>query len=420
MPPPSAPPPVDGAGGAGSDDEYAPGDDDYESDTSDYDERDPRSERKHFDTVYENLTDFSTLGFLHLMCDALVQTDAMFKFMQCEQFKFSEVNNVVDTVRTVINESFVTVQPGKYVTPALSSFMQEMAATKFVSYKGHTLTGVPPNPTAALHSLVKEYAQGLIVRLGERFPDSKFLTALAMFDPAEYPENGDDPEVREAWLLKRFEEVRKYFAEREAARVHEHPCYPEIDFDAARAELSAFGSAMWKRRAQALADKQKYVEHYVKQRQLLQALADGYFSLIDGEAMEAMEAAAEEARSRRGPAPDHHVNLAMEQLCGGKLFYPNLWKLALFCVLIKPTSVMCERVFSARTALKTCRRARLSAFRLAQGLFIKMNTSGSLVKESVMLGEAMEKYKDGRRMHIYTAVAERVENALRDPRFSRL
>ncbi|KXZ42710.1 hypothetical protein GPECTOR_122g451 [Gonium pectorale] len=64
----------------------------------------------------------------------------------------------------------------------------------------------------------------------------------------------------------------------------------------------------------------------------------------------------------------------------------------------------------------TSRRARLFAFRLAQGLYIKMNTSGSLVKESVVLGEAMEKCNDGgRRMHIYTAVAERVENALRDP-----
>ncbi|EFJ41800.1 hypothetical protein VOLCADRAFT_98183 [Volvox carteri f. nagariensis] len=109
----------------------------------------------------------------------------------------------------------------------------------------------------------------------------------------------------------------------------------------------------------------------------------------------------------------------MPKLARKQHLFSEMWKLALFSVQIKP-SVNCEHVFSARTVMKGDRRTRLSAIRLNESLFVKLNTSGSFKKEDAVLKGAMAKYKSSTRMHLYMHIADKVKNILRDPRFNRM
>ncbi|EFJ43831.1 hypothetical protein VOLCADRAFT_106661 [Volvox carteri f. nagariensis] len=333
---------------------------------------------------WDSACNFWTLVGLHFICDVLVQTDGVFKLMQAQQFKFSDVAGTIAAVQRLLRMSFIDVLPGQHTTPALKSFWQLMAATGFRSFHGHPVSNVPESPESIMHDLFEEFTENLIKYLDRRFPNSSFLLALGLFDPVEYPDEVDD------WGEDAFEALRGYFTERLEEKKHMHDCHPQIDFEEAKLQLPVFKHEMWKLRPAAVKDREAFLKSYVEQQQLLSQLlgCEEVFGVGD-EGYEGADAAEE----------------LMERV-------REMWKLALFCVQIKPTSVNRERVFSART--------RLSAIRLNESLFVKLNTSGSFKKEDAVLKGAMAKYKSSTRMHLYTHIADKVENTLRDPRFNRM
>ncbi|PNG76314.1 hypothetical protein TSOC_015375, partial [Tetrabaena socialis] len=295
-------------------------------------------EKKVFVDLHSRLTDYKTLAFFHFMCDALNMTDAVFKLMQVQQFKFSDVANTVRAVQSCLSDAFVTVAPGQYTTPILSSFFSEMRATNFASFQGHVLKDVPSSGTrlTIVHELFQEYAKNLIANLGARFPNNAFLSALAVFDPAEYPESWE--EVR-PWATKHMDAVNAYFVERRAA-AGEAGDHPTLDVGEARDQFFNGGAMkmMWELRGTAISDREKFVKFYVEQKAMLSRLLEDGMPLVD-EGLEGLEA----MQSLNGPSaerPPHHINVVMRTMTGwGRGMVPMFLKLMLFCVLIKPTSV---------------------------------------------------------------------------------
>ncbi|PNH01457.1 hypothetical protein TSOC_012654 [Tetrabaena socialis] len=367
---------------SGSDSDYEPDDSGNGSDhefESDYDERTPGAEKNAF----------------------------------VQQFKFSDVENTVSAVKSCLRDAFIDVVPGQYTTPALRAFFSEMEATNYASFKGHALEGVPSSPArvSSVHALFEEYAKNLVANLGQRFPDIPFLAALAVFDPAEYPESLQ--EVR-WWASRHLAIVHKYFAERRAAP-GEPGCgsHPTLDVEEAVDQFFNRGAMrkMWELRADAIRNRDKFVKFYVEQKAMLACLLEDGMSLVD-DAVEGMDA----MQSLNGPSrdrPPHHINIVMVEMTKwGKGLVPMFLKVMLFCVLIKPTSVNCERIFSLRTVLKTHKRTRLSPIRLSQCSFLKFNTSGDLAVEQKMLLASMKEWKKGRKLQLYTEMSNRVENKM--------
>jgi hypothetical protein len=191
--PPAAPPPA-GANGAGpfqggarygngvygadnsDDSDYEPdADSDSEVDELEYDERDPRAEKKAFSTLHTQLTDFRTLAGLHSMLDVLVQTDGVLKLMQAQQFKFSDVATTAAAVQRSLRKSFIEVGPGRHTTPALKSFWQLLGETWYTSFNGHPLSNVPGSREGAVLAVFVEFTENLIKYLDRRFPNSSFV-----------------------------------------------------------------------------------------------------------------------------------------------------------------------------------------------------------------------------------------------------
>ncbi|GFR42186.1 hypothetical protein Agub_g3071 [Astrephomene gubernaculifera] len=294
-----------------------------------------------------------------------------------------------------------------------------MHATNFTSFWGHQLSGVPAaeERLRAVHKLVSEYATNLIAHLARRFPDTAFLSALALFDPAEYPEAESD--VR-TWAEPKWAAIASYFAERRRAAQHTHACHASLDVQEAQDQFFIWGGmkAMWSMRAKALANRAAFVQYYVKQKAMLDELLSGGVSMLgEGEGLDVLQDLSEPSSSR----PVHHVDVAYQELLREKRgLCPMFLKLMLFCIMIKPTSVNCERVFSYRTLLKTDRRARLSSVRLAQCLWLKYNTSGDLEAEKKMLTAAVREYKSKVNLRLFNDIAEKIENQIRLPQFSRM
>ena len=422
-PPPPAPrpppaPPV--PNGDDSDEDYepseVPSDDDYISEDeyeSDYDERDTAAEGKKFKEVYTNTMQYYTLAFFHFMCDALAQTDAVFKLMQVEQFKFSDVPRTLESVRISLQNAFVKVNPGAYFTPALKAFFVAMRESGFTSYKGHKLTEVPTNESASIsvHRLFVEFVEQLLSHVSRRFPDAPFLAALALFDPVEYP--ADIKEVA-AWAAPHWDAITEYF------KKHAPSGWQGVDVDAAFVQWASRAVEwMHGKRESAIKNREKFIRFYVKQRELLASLLSEGIQFAGDEPTGA-EAVEELSRSKC-ERPKHHLNILLREIHTGLGSTCDAFiKLMIFCTLIKPTSVMCERVFSLRTVVKTNRRARLSPIRLAECLFLKFNTSGNLFTEQGVLQAAMTRYKAKTDMQLYTDTASKVENQLCKPQFSRV
>ncbi|GLC46461.1 hypothetical protein PLESTM_001878000 [Pleodorina starrii] len=406
-----------------SDDEYVPSDGELEAAEqdfdSDYDEREPESKRKVFRDLYGKLTEYMPLAFFHFMCDALEIADTALKLMQVKEFKFGDIAGTVEACRQRLHTSFIEVAPGQYRTPALRAFFEQMQASGFTSYGGHNVTGVPP-PDARLrdvHALVSEYARNLSDHLSRRFPDSAFLSALSLFDPAEYPEKLDDVEE---WAAPKWKAIADYFDERRRAAVHSHACHPSLDVGAAEHEFfTCLGMKyMWEKRGKALERRKAFIEYHVKQKAMVDELLAGGVSLLDeGDGLDTLQSLNEPGSAR----PVHHVDAAYRELLSERRgLLPMFLKVMLFCIMIKPTSVNCERVFSYRTLLKTDRRARLSCVRLSQCLWLKYNTSGDLEVEGKMLKAAAKEYKSKVHMRLFNSIAEKIENQIRLPQFSRL
>ncbi|EFJ40997.1 hypothetical protein VOLCADRAFT_107895 [Volvox carteri f. nagariensis] len=230
-PPPAAPPPMDGSAYATADDsdsDYDPSDtesvvssecDDDGVDVDPSGGGKPADEAAKFASLHEKLTDFTTLAFTHFLADVLGTTDAMFKLMQASEFKFSDVPGCVECTKTALHACYIAVEPGEYLTPALSAFVAEMKATGFGSYKGHTIHDVPAHPEAEVHKLVSKYAANLIRHVNERFPDTRFISALALFNPMEYPDV-DQPSLVK-WGIEKLDVIQEYFTSRSEAKVHE-------------------------------------------------------------------------------------------------------------------------------------------------------------------------------------------------------
>ena len=118
--------------------------------------------------------------------------------------------------------------------------------------------------------------------------------------------------------------------------------------------------------------------------------------------------------------PVHHVDIVYREAVREQYtFLPGFLKLVLFGIMLKPTSVDCERVFSYRTLYKTDRRARLSAERLSQCLWLRYNTSGDLATEAKSLLAAAKEYRSGTNMQMFNNIAEKIENQTRLAEFSR-
>ncbi|EFJ46665.1 hypothetical protein VOLCADRAFT_105410 [Volvox carteri f. nagariensis] len=134
--------------------------------------------------------------------------NAMFKLMQASEFKFSDVPGCVECTKNALHACYVAVEPGEYLTPALSAFFAEMKARGFGLYKGHTIHDVPAHPEAEVHKLVSKYAVNLIHHINERFPDTRFISALALFDPLEYPDV-DQPSLVK-WGIEKLHVIQEY------------------------------------------------------------------------------------------------------------------------------------------------------------------------------------------------------------------
>ncbi|EFJ40925.1 hypothetical protein VOLCADRAFT_107912 [Volvox carteri f. nagariensis] len=282
--PPAAPPPVvtygaapcqgvahrgNGVYGADNSDDsdYEPHTDSgSKEDELEYDECDPRAEKKVFCTLHKQLTDFRTLVGLHFICDVLVQTDGVFKLMQAQQFKDSDVAGTIAAVQHSLRKSFIDVPPGQHTTPALKSFWQLMATTGCKSFHGHPVSNVPESPESIMHDLFKEFTENLIKYLDRRFPNSTFLSALALFNLIEYPDNVDD------WGEDASEALRGYFTVRLKEKKHMHDCHPQIDFEEAKLQLSMFKHEMWKLQPAAVKDREAFLKSYVEQQQVLSQL----------------------------------------------------------------------------------------------------------------------------------------------------
>ncbi|EFJ41538.1 hypothetical protein VOLCADRAFT_121622 [Volvox carteri f. nagariensis] len=267
---------------------------------------------------------------------------------------------------------------------------------------------------SVVHDLFKEFTENLIKYLDRRFPNNSVLLALALFDPVEY----SGKEEVDAWGEEAFETLRVYFTECLKEKKHRYDCHPQIDFEEAKLQLSVFKHEMWKLRPAAVEDWEAFLKSYVEQQLLSQLVRCGEVFGFSDEGYEGGDAP-EGLKERVCKTAMHHINLMMPKLAPKQHLFSEMWKLALFCVQIQPTSVNCERVFSARAVMKRDWRTRLSAIRLNEGLIVKLNTLGSLEGGAMSKG-AMAKYKSSTRMHFYTHIADKVENILRGPRFNRM
>ncbi|EFJ53090.1 hypothetical protein VOLCADRAFT_86010 [Volvox carteri f. nagariensis] len=423
-PPPAAPPPMYSSAYATADDsdsDYDPSDtesvvsSECDDDGVDVDPScggKPADEAAKFASLHEKLTDFTTLAFTHFLADVLGTTDAMFKLMQASEFKFSDVPGCVEGTKNALHACYVAVEPGEYLTLALSAFFAEMKATGFGSYKGHAIHNVPAHPEAEVHKLVSKYAANLIRHVNERFPDTRFISALALFDPLEYPDV-DQPSLVK-WGIEKLNVIHEYFTSRSEAKVHTHECHPVISFGQAKAELVGFLVSMQGMKEEASKAHAAYVQYFAEERAVLSQLLD--------DASLGYEAAHEVAQkvSRNRARPQHHLDVVIQKLWGLRRNVPQLYRLALFVAMIKPTTVNCERVFSMCTVLKTELHTRHSVTSLDQSLFIKLNTSGSVMKEHEALAKAVIAYHSGTKIHLYQSIAAQVENINRDPRVSHM
>ncbi|EFJ46668.1 hypothetical protein VOLCADRAFT_92863 [Volvox carteri f. nagariensis] len=109
--------------------------------------------------------------------------------------------------------------------------------------------------------------------------------------------------------------------------------------------------------------------------------------------------------SRPHAWPQHHLDVVIQILWGLQENAPQLYRLVLFVAMIKPTTVNCERVFLMHMVLKMDLHTRLSVTSLDQSLFIKLNTSGSMMKECEALAKAVIVYCSGTKMHLYQSIA---------------
>ncbi|KXZ40971.1 hypothetical protein GPECTOR_1086g364 [Gonium pectorale] len=304
------------------------------------------------------------------------------------------------------------VQPGQYVTQSLKAFFKEMADTEFHTFKGHAIKNVPEGEAVSftVHKLFAEYAKGLIAHLSRRFPGTAFLGGLAVFDPAEYPEKLEDVM---AWAEPRFAAVCEYFEARKAAAKPGVACHSSLHPDETANEFFVKGGMqwMWEQRQSAVASRRSFTQFNVEQKQVLSCLLEEGISFSGDEPRGVDEL--EQLNVPKGERPVHHLNVVLRNLVqANKGLFPMFIKLMVFCMLIKPTSVNCEQVFSLRTVLKTDRRTRLSPIRLGQCIFLKFNISGDLFAEECTLVEAMRQYKAANRMQLYTRTADAVEKQL--------
>jgi hypothetical protein len=393
--------------------------------------------------AFNLLTHFQVASHLHASADVLGVVADVFGMFQAANTSFPDVQQALTGACTRLNCMFPS---GERVSPSavhITSFLKLVRASNFLSLHGQPLTCVPADPEAWVAKTCRAYSLAVQEALKERLCMSDLLTAFALFDPAVYArimaEHGVTPTTLptappefHAALDALFEQhmptIKKHFAEADAAAgaeifAHQAPTpAPRITLERIEREFPAFCTAMCTIAPEAEKRKPAYDAWYVSHVKMVDGMAAGntFWSPMSEAQQEAFW---DEARKPATPPPHplHYALHAVRKADQARRF-PNLWLLFMMAVLAPMTTVMCERVFSIRTATKTERRTCMSLASLTACLHLSINGPRDLKSsEAVAIREGgLKKFCDDRSRRIFHRTSKLIENFTNDPKFARL